>query len=170
MTFTIKVEGLAELDQALFELGDALQARNAGKRALMTGAAPMVAAIQRLAPKEQGFLAESVEAQPARRNRGDLATVLIGINPAVKPTVTVPREEEGQRTGPVEDLGVAGVGPIQEFGTPKMAANPFFRPGFDAEAAATVGRVGDALRPEIEEAARRVERKTARLARRAAAG
>ena len=160
MTVTVKVAGLADLEKALFALGSTSTARRVGQRALMVAAEPMVAAIQRFAPKDKMNLDRSVKAQPSNRDRSrDTATVVIGIDGSVKPTVTLARQGQGKRKGPVIDLGVAGYGVLQEFGTEKMAANPYFRPGFDATAELVITRVGLTLGPEIEKSAARLAKK-----------
>jgi HK97 gp10 family phage protein len=160
MTATVKVAGLADLEKALFELGSPSTARRVGQRALMKASEPMVAAIKRFAPKEEGNLEQSIKAQPSSRNRDkDVAQVLIGIDASVQPRTVVPRKSG---KGTYIDPGVAGVAVIQEFGDEKMQANPFARPGFEAEAAATIVRVGETLGPEIEASAARLARKRAK--------
>ncbi len=159
----IKVEGLAELEKQLFQLGSTSTARRVGQRALMEAAKPMVEEIRTLAPKDEMNLAQSVRAQPSNRNRReDTAEVVIGIAGWVKPAVEVPRERASARNKPRIDLGVAGYGPMQEFGTEKMDANPFFRPGFDATAELVIRRVGQTLGPEIEKSAARLAKRQAK--------
>lgn len=163
MTVTVKVDGQAELEKALFALGSTSTARRVGQRALMVAAEPMVEAIQRFAPKDKMNLDRSIKAQPSNRDRNrDTASVVIGIDGSVNPTVTMARQSNGKRKGPVIDLGVAGYSVMQEFGTPKMAANPFMRPGFDATAALVITRVGATLGSEIEKSAARLAKKQAR--------
>lgn len=164
MSVSVKVEGLAELEKTLFELGSTSTARRVGQRALIEAAQPMVTAIKRFAPKDEMNLEESVKIQASNRNRNaDTAEAVIGIDGSVKPAVARPRQRaSSKRQGAAIDLGVSGYGPMQEFGTVKMQANPFFRPGFQAEAAATIVRVGQTLGPEIEKSAARLAKKRAR--------
>ncbi|PKB19655.1 HK97 gp10 family phage protein [Novosphingobium kunmingense] len=164
MSGLVKVEGLADLEKLLFELGSPSTARRVGQRALLTAAEPMVEAIKGLAPKDEMNLAASVKAQASNRNRrNDVAEVVIGIDGSVKPTTTVPRQRAGgKRKDAVKDLGVSGYGPMQEFGTEKMAANPFFRPGFDATAETVIRRTGTTIGPEYEKAAARLAKRRAR--------
>lgn len=162
----IKVEGLADLEKALFQLGSTSTARRVGQRALMTASEPMVDAIKGYAPKDEMNLDQSVMAQPSNANRrDDLAEVVIGIDGSVKPTTSVERKRQSsKRSGPVKDLGVTGYAPMQEFGTEKMQANPFFRPGFDATAEAVIRGVAVPLGAEIEKAAARQARRAAKRA------
>lgn len=160
---SISVAGLAELEKALFELGSPSTALRVGQRALLTAAEPMVDAIKALAPKDEMNLDQAVKAVPSSRGRKqDRATVLIGLDPSVKPTTVAPSRRGKPRV--VKDLGVMGYGPMQELGTGKMAANPFFRPGFDATVGTVASKVGQVLGPEIEKSAARLERKRARAA------
>lgn len=159
----IKVKGLAELEKQLFALGSTSTARRVGQRALLEAAKPMVDEIKARAPKDEMNLAESVKAQASNRNRReDTAEVVIGIAGWVKPAVEVPRERANASQKPRIDLGVSGYGPMQEFGTEKMEANPFFRPGFDATAELVIRRVGQTLGPEIEKSAARLAKRQAK--------
>ena len=164
MSGSIKVAGLAELEQALFQLGSASTARRVGQRALLVAAEPMVAAIKGFAPKDKFNLEHAVKAQASNFNRrADTAEVVIGLDGSVKPTVQVARRRNSaKRSGPAIDLGVSGYGPMQEFGTAKMAANPFYRPGFDATAEQVILLTGRTLGPEIEQAAARLARRRAK--------
>lgn len=157
---SIRVEGLAELEKALFDLGSTSTARRVGQRALVEGAAPMVAAIQALAPKDQGDLVQSIKIQPSTRNRSkDTAEAVIGIDSSVQPPVMVTRK---RGKGTYRDPGVSGVAVLQEFGDSQMAANPFMRPGFDATAAGVIINIGRYLGPEIEKSAARLARRRAK--------
>lgn len=162
MTVSVKIEGLAEMEAALAELGSPSTARRVGQRALIAAAAPMVQTIQALAPKDRMNLERSIKAQPSSFGRRDgRASVVIGIDSSVKPTVSRPTKSG---TGTAIDLGVGGYSVMQEFGTVNMAANPYMRPGFDAEAEATIRRVGDTLGPEIEKSAARLAKRRAKAA------
>lgn len=187
----IKVEGLAELEKQLFQLGSTSTARRVGQRALLEAAKPMVERIKQLAPddpKTAGALKESIKMTTGKRvrlNRGqgslrgefdseDLATVVIGIDGDVRPHEWRPRKrgirqgknrvraQRSAKKDEVLDVGVAGYSVMQEFGTEKMAANPFMRPGFDATAELVIRRVGQTLGPEIEKSAARLAKRQAK--------
>lgn len=163
MSLTIKVEGLATLEQALFELGSTSTARRVGQRALMEAAEPMVARIKALAPDDPRTplgLKQAIAAKPSNRNRSsDTAEVIIGMNWDIEPARDVPRKSG---RGTYRDPGVGGNALIQEFGTTKRKAQPFMRPAFDAEAENTIRRVGQTLGPEIEKSAARLARRRAK--------
>lgn len=157
---SIKVAGLAQLEQALFQLGSPSTARRVGQRALMVAAEPMVATIAALAPKDRHKLDQSIKAQPSTKFRSrDTAEVVIGIDSGVDPGQTRTRK---RGKGQYFDPGVVGYSVIQEFGDGRMAANPYMRPGFEATAEAVILRTGITLGPEIEKAAARLARKQAR--------
>lgn len=154
---SIRVEGLAQLEQALFQLGSTSTARRVGQRALLVAAEPMVTAIKAFAPRDKGMLAESVKAQASTKNRSaDTAEVVIGIDQSVQPPVVLPRK---RGKGQYRDPGVLGVSVLQEFGDSRMAANPFFRPGFAATAEQVILLTGRTLGPEIEKSAARMARR-----------
>lgn len=156
----IKVAGLAQLEQALFELGSPSTARRVGQRALLVAAEPMVKAIRALAPKDELHLEQSIKAQPSNTNRSrDTAEVVIGIDASVQPRTAKTRK---RGKGQYVDPGVAGVSVLQEFGDSKMTANPYMRPGFEATAEEVILAIGRTLGPEIERSAARLAAKQAR--------
>lgn len=151
----------------------------------------MVAAIKALAPDDAataGALKESIKIQnssAARLSRGqggfranldreDAATVVIGIDSSERETVwrarkrgqrkgkNQARPQRGANLGEVKDVGVAGYAVIQEFGSEKMQANPFMRPGFEATAEQVIRGVAVSLKAEIEKSASRLARRTAK--------
>lgn len=163
MSVTFKMDGLADLEKALFELGSTSTARRVGQRALMQGAVPMVQRARANAPDDPRTalgLKEAVAAKPSNRNRSrDTAEVIIGIDWNIEPARDVPRK---RRRGTYRDPGVGGNAVMQEFGTVKMKAQPFMRPAFDAEAENTIARVGEALAVEIQKSAARLAKRRAK--------
>ena len=156
---TFKFEGGIELEKALRELGDPKLSRRIGLRSLRKGAEPIRDKAKLLAPKDEHHLDQSIKIASARQRRGgdrDEPKVLIGIDASVQPAQDVSREGGG---GTYRDPGVAGVGPMQEFGTPNMPAQPFMRPAFDGEKNATPGRVGGELWAGIKRAAARLAKR-----------
>lgn len=179
MSVTIKIDSRA-LDKALHDLGNHMQARRIGRKTLTQAGKPMLDLAVALAPDDpntSGALKQSIKMQPARKaalgrggagllaelDRDEVVGVVIGIDAEVLPTVMKPRqrgkqtgrERRGKRGGLVEDLGVAGYSVIQEFGSVRMAANPFMRPAFDAEAEGTIRRSVTILEQEIAKAVAR---------------
>lgn len=180
---TFNISGTRELEKALFDLGSNLSARRIGRKVLTEASRPMVEMARALAPDDPntpGALKESIKAQSAKNaalNRGEgalranldrdeVAGIVIGIDGDLRPHVLKPRKRgvqskrsrRGKRGGMVEDLGVAGYSVIQEFGSKKMEANPYMRPAFDAEAAATIVRSVGILREELRKAAARIRK------------
>ena len=174
----VSITGCRELDAALRELGNKVTAKAVGRRALDNAAAPILAMAKLLAPDDPAtgsnkFLKESIKVAAPKRvrlNRGqsrgsidaqDQIWRVIGIDQSVDPPTWKPRQGGG---GTYRDPGVAGVGPIMEFGAPaaNVPAQPFMRPAWEANKAATPQRIVDALRPEIEKAAQRAARKRAK--------
>ncbi|MDG6079755.1 HK97 gp10 family phage protein [Erythrobacter litoralis] len=157
MTPTFKFEGGKAIEKALRELGDPKVVRRVGLFGLRKAAEPMRDAAKRNAPKDVGDLEKSVKIAAAKRQRGsdgDEAKVLIGIDQSVQPPKEVARKNGG---GTYRDPGVAGVSVIKEFGAPEKGqkAEPFMRPAFDSEKAATPQRVADEIWPAIKRAAAR---------------
>lgn len=144
----------------LAELGDQKAMRRAMRSALRAAGEPMMELARNLAPFDQGDLKRSIKMATAKRYRGqdqDQFGVVIGIDANEQPAKQVPRKT-GKR-GTYRDPGVAGVGPIIEFGRPGKAAKPFMRPAFDAEGEKTIQRFSKTAGPAIEKEAERLARK-----------
>lgn len=154
MNGTFKLEGFAELERKLFALGSTRIANRIGKKALEAAAEPIRATAERLAPDDPATpvgLKQSIKF--ATKRRDDVVMTRIGIDPDVVPPVDRVRK---RGKGAYRDPGPAGVAVMQEFGTEKMAANPFMRPAWDGHKDATPGRIGKVLGREIEIAAKKL--------------
>lgn len=161
----IEVEGGLEIAATLRELGDDKAVRSALRNALRAAALPMRDAAKNRVPVDQGDLQRSIKIGPRRRRSGedpDTLGVLIGIDANEQPAKEVPRKTRSGRSTTYRDPGVAGVGPITEFGRPGEAAKPFMRPAFDAEGEKTIQRFGHTAGPAIEKQAARIARKRAK--------
>jgi HK97 gp10 family phage protein len=141
---TFKIEGLAELDEALSDLPKAT-ARNILLRTLKEQGEIIRADGERNAPKLKGGLKESytVGTKLSRRqksqNRKESAVeVYIGPGPAAKGVQT-------------------------EFGNAHQAAHPHLRPAFDGNVQRVLAGIRDALAEQIEKARERAARKAARI-------
>lgn len=148
---TFKIEGLAELDEALSELPKAT-ARNVLLRTLKEQGEPIRADGERNAPRDEGGLQESytVGTKLSRRqksmNRKESdVEVYIGPGPAAKGVQT-------------------------EFGNAHQAAQPHLRPAFDANVTKVLNGIKDSLAGQIDKARQRLARKAERLAAKIAAG
>lgn len=163
----IEVSGLTDLQAALRELGDPKAVRTALRAALRKAARPMVDAIQAKVPVDQGDLKRSIKMAAAKREKPDAEFgIVIGIDANEQPAEYIIRRTNsgGSRKGAgkggyYRDPNVAGHGPMTEFGTPQKAAQPFMRPGFDAEGEATIRRFAEVAGPEIERVAARLAKK-----------
>jgi hypothetical protein len=161
MKTTFSFEGGLDAAAALRRLADSKAAVRAGRAALREAAAPIVADAKVAVPVDKGDLRRSIKVATGRRERGsdgDVTSVVIGIDLNVQPPREVPRADGN---GTYRDPGVAGVAVIQEF-DPENGGNPFMRPAWDANSAATPGRVGKALGPAIEREAERLARRRSR--------
>lgn len=154
----MSVEGGRAAQAALRELGDWKFIRRAAMSALRAGALPIRDKAKVLAPKDQLDLESAIKAR-AGRMRNDILWFEIGVDPAAQPAQMVVRKSG---SGTYRDPGVAGVAPMQEFGTPDMPANPFMLPAWDSEKADTPGRIIAALGPAIEKQAAKIARAAAR--------
>ncbi len=164
MITTIETSGFREAEKALAEIGSQLTRRNVGIRALTNAGEPMRARVASLAPTDELDLQKSIAiaaratgfgSKKGKRGGGggefgDVIEVFIGID-----TASI-----------AENPQLNAYSVIQEFGKSlfdvNFAANPYMRPGYDAEKLATIGRVASELKIETEKAAARQSRKASR--------
>lgn len=160
MTISVKLENAKEIEQMLAELGEPKAVRRAVRAALREAGEPMMELARSLVPIDQGDLKRSIKMATAKRARGqdpDRFGIVIGIDSNELPAREVARKEG--KGGTYRDPGVAGAGPIIEFGRPGVAAKPFMRPAYDAEGEKTIRRFGEVAGPAIEKEAERLARK-----------
>lgn len=146
-----KIEGLAELDEALAELPRAT-ARNVLNRVLRTEGAPIRDTGEQLAPRDKGGLKASYvmstklsRRQKSRNKKESMVELYIGPGPAAKGVQT-------------------------EFGNAHQAAQPHLRPAWDGNVMKVLGGIRTSLANEIEKVRQRRARKAARIAAKIAAG
>lgn len=161
----IKVDGLAELQAALAELGAPRAIKTALRGGLSKAARPMLEAIRSKVPVDTGNLKRSLKMAAAKGEKPDSPQfgIVIGIDSNEQPAEYKVRKTKsgGNRKGAgkggyYRDPNVAGHGPMIEFGTPRQAAQPFMRPGFDQEGESTIRRFGEVAGAEIERVAARL--------------
>lgn len=140
-----RIEGLAELDEALQELPKAT-ARNVLLRTLKKEAQPIAVAGAALAPRLTGKLAQSytVSTKLSRRQKS-LNSKESDVEVYVGPT---PHPKSVQT----------------EFGNAHQAAEPHLRPAWDGNWPKVLAGIRDTLAGEIEKARARLAKKAARLA------
>lgn len=157
----VSFEGGLELAAALRGLGDDKALRLAQAKALEAGAEPVRDLARTLAPDDPatGLNPRQWIDFKRRPGKGTRSIVDVGIDRSDDPPTVVGRKSG---RGTYRDPGIAGVSVMQEFGTDKMAANPYMRPAMDAELPRAPQRIGEALWPIIEKTAARLARKAAR--------
>jgi len=144
--------GFSGLEAALVEI-EQLSGRTAtGKNAVRRGMRKAMKRIEdrakQMAPADDGRLRESITTKnaKARRQRGSVKFQRqTGVELLTGPT--------GRPEG--------GYAAWQEFGTVKMAANPFMRPAADTEGQSVVDDVIDIIRAEVMKSAARARKKAA---------
>lgn len=168
----MSVSGFAELAAALRETGDFLSqttAKNALQRGMMTAAQPMADAMKANAPPgDQGDLLKSKidvykQLSPRQRraaNRGrDRASVFVyvGVEAGAMSAVGIWNE-----FGTDERFHLGSDGGTHGKSVGRITAHPFARPGFDSTAAQVIAGMAAPMREEIEKAANRARRKSAK--------
>lgn len=171
----VKVEGLKELEKALRELPRAT-AKNVMVRALKAAAGPMVEMAQKDAPVLTGSLRDSI-AVSSRKPKDAKSAGAMAYGAAMAAGASAGQARQAARAansgagGLVEVYVGPGQNPqaiAQEFGTARHPPQPFMRPAWDANKDGILASIKDLTWSEIEKAAKRLARKTARLAAKAA--
>lgn len=175
---TIKVEGLKELEEALYELPRATGG-NVLKRAILRPAQYFAEEASKIAPRRTGVLrAEIKPGKPKIITAGKAAfaaAMRAGKSrvEAGQAARDANREAAGAGRHAVVDVGPtnkAFYGQFQEFGTSRHRAQPFMRPTWDRLGNVLVDMVATTLGEEIEKARARLAKKAERLAAKIAAG
>lgn len=145
---TFKLEGLEQTVANLTDLPKAT-GRNVLRRTLTQALEPVAAQAAQSAPHRSGRLAFSiaVSSQLTRRQRRGAKV-----------------NEVEMHVGPAGGTGALNYASFAEFGTSDTPVHPFMRPAWDAKKAATLEFIKRRLGEEIERAAARLARKTARFA------
>jgi HK97 gp10 family phage protein len=142
--FTVKVEGLKDLERALKGLPSA-NGKAVLRRTLKEAGEPVAKAARALVPKEQGYLSESI----------DVSTKLSGRQRSLH-----------KKESPVEMFigpGPDPAGHLQEFGTgPGHQAQPFLRPAWDQNKAKVLDIIANLTWVEIEKTANRLAKRAAK--------
>lgn len=144
-----KIEGLAELDEALKELPKAT-ARNVLKRVLLESAVPISRDARAAAPD-------------------DPATSGFDLHTSVVEGTRLSRRQKRANKQESDVEVYVGAGPLpqahlQEFGSARHSAQPFLRPAWDANVGPVLDTIADKIRDEIEKARKRLARKAEREA------
>lgn len=129
------IKGLAQLNRKMKAIPPA--AERAAGMALHKGADELVGMQKRLAPVDDGDLQGSIKKEPIGPTK---VIVVAGCAPTTRPV------RKGQKA--VYDYALG-----QEFGTAKMAANPFFYPAWRALRRSVRSRVTREINKAIKDAA-----------------
>jgi len=145
-----RVGGLKELDEALGKLPKAT-GKNVLRRIAIRSLAPVLSAAKNFVPVDEGHLKDSLKitTRLSKRQR----------------SINARQVAEGKAS--VQLYAGAAALPhahLVEFGTNKMAPQPFLRPAWDANKDDVLQLIKDELGEEITKAAARLARKAARLA------
>lgn len=142
--FTVKVEGLKELENALRDLPKA-NAKAVLRRTMKEAGEPVARAARGMAPKEIGYLAESI----------DVSTKLSGRQSRLH-----------KKESPVEMFIGPGPDPaahLQEFGSgPGHVAQPFMRPAWDQNKEKVLDTIANLTWVEIEKTVNRLAKRAAK--------
>jgi HK97 gp10 family phage protein len=175
---TIKVEGLKELEEALYELPRATGG-NVLKRAILMPAQAFADAASEIAPEDTGNLKKEIKpGKPRIITAGKAAFAAAMSSGASRAEAGQAARAANSAAGGAGRHAVVDVGPtqkayygqFQEFGTAHHAAQPFMRPTWDRMSNVLIDMVAATLAEEIEKARQRIAKKAERLAAKIAAG
>ena len=144
-SITVKVEGLQQLGERMRNLAEAVNKRIAQK-AINAGAQVIKKQAIANAPQypKQHKNEYGQEVPPGTLKRNIVVKKVTRTNLTAEAIVTV----RGKR----KDFYAARYGRIVEYGSVKMAPEPFMRPAFEQEKGFAVGRIKQILTAEIEKA------------------
>lgn len=173
---TIKLEGIGDVMSAFDELAQEIGDKKARSKVLIPAAReamrPVLTMAQQRAPVDTGTLRLLLQVEARRPNSRDKRSKYITRNDAVIATVTTASGKkmkamsEGKglerskkrllKLGATREQAEAFQGfesdaraIAQEFGTAKMAAQPYLRPALESQSQQTVNRLADELRKYI---------------------
>lgn len=162
-------EGGKALEKALRAIEKTATARSTAEKALKVAAEPIAERARQMAPRDQGYLQESIKiATKANMGRGrtlrsrkDTVYAFIGIDGSVRPPTQSKTRRNKRKTRFLQNSGgVAAYAIFMEYGTWKDPPQPYMRPAFDGEKENAVKRIGPALWDEISKTAARAAKKT----------
>lgn len=152
--FTVKVEGLQELERRLRDFGPKVAA-NGLRSATYAGAKVFLNAARETAPVRTGTLRAHLVTK-RRRTPANLAKYSVVVKGAKLTYSNTRLNRRLRRVGKKYQAdGPAFYGKFLEFGTAKMAARPFMRPAFNNNTDAAIAAVAAGLRKAIDRAAKR---------------
>jgi HK97 gp10 family phage protein len=154
MKIDFKLEGMKDLEEAFAELEKPAQRKASARRALKKAARPIADTAQQLAPRDKGFLRESITigTKLSRRQSGLHRKMFRDDRAAVEMFV--------------------GAGPLssahnQEFGNENSRPQPFLRPALASNVNGFFSTLAVEMWADLRKTTERAERKAARLAKKA---
>lgn len=153
-SFTLKVNGLQELDRRLREFGPRIQ-RNGLRAANFAGARVFRDAAKASAPVRSGVLQASIAAF-RRRSPQNVAKHSVGVRNIRRRYADTAANRRVRRVGKSYFVhGPAFYARFIEFGSSKMTARPFLRPAFLNNVEAAIEAVRARLGKAVDDAARK---------------
>ncbi len=145
----MKLSGFKELASALRELGPRV-ARNTLRRAVSAGAARVRDTAKVYAPVDTGEMRRDIMIKRERDTKGEMSA---------KYSVFVRSGKKSRLSGKGRNVDKdSWYWRLVEFGTSKMAAQPFMRPAFESEKEDAVKDIGKALDEGIQKAAKELSK------------
>lgn len=145
MANLMNLTGFREMAAKMRELGPRV-ARNTLRRATSSGAAVIRNDVRARAPTDTGEMKRDIQIKRSRDTNGEMSAKY-----AVYVRVGAKSRLSGRARNVAKD---SFYWIFNEFGTAKMAANPFMRPAFEAQKQAAVNKIGETLDEGIQKAAR----------------
>ncbi|HJV73167.1 MAG TPA: HK97-gp10 family putative phage morphogenesis protein [Noviherbaspirillum sp.] len=144
------LSGFRELAAAMRELPERV-ARNTLRRATSSAAAIIRNEARAKAPVDTGEMRRDIQIKRERDTKGEMSA---------KYSVFVRSGKKSRLSGKSRDVQKDSYyWRFVEFGTAKMAAQPFMRPAFETKKEAAVAQIGAALDAGIQKAARELAKK-----------
>lgn len=146
-----EVEGLAELEQALIDIGAATgikALRSSGRKAMKT----VLEAAKSGAHEDTGQLKQAMTISTKRDNKSSTRAIDINVGPTRK-TVTQKNSDGTKNKHKLSNINQKAI--AQEYGTSKQKADPFLRPALEDN----VGTVLSSFKTELASAIKKAARK-----------
>jgi len=178
MKIVVSVDGLKELDRALGELPKST-AKGVLLRVLRKAGQPIADAAKGFVAKDTGELRDSIQVSSKFDNKVGKAEFAAAMKAGLGRVAAGEALRNARRKAIGESFAMVFVGPskakskkdgikryVNEYGSVKMAANPYMRPAWDANKNNALTIIKSDLGAEIRETANRAaRRKVAKLAR-----
>jgi len=146
----VKLTGFKELADALRELGPRV-ARNALRSSVSAGAAVIRNDARNRAPVDTGEMKKDIQIKRERDAQGEMSA---------KYSVFVRSGKKSRLSGKSRDVQKDSFyWRFVEFGTSKMAAQPFLRPAFEAKKEDAIKAIGEKLDERIQKIAQELVRR-----------